>query len=68
MSTSWPVIPGIREQRGFERVMKKLQALMIAATMVVGAANLALANDKPGDHKDDKKEHKDDHKDEKKKH
>lgn len=50
--------------------MKKLQALTVAAAMLIGVANLALASDKKDDHKkDDHKEEKhDDHKDGKKKH
>ncbi|MBY0503145.1 MAG: hypothetical protein K2X03_04510 [Bryobacteraceae bacterium] len=46
--------------------MKKLQALFVALTLMVGAANVVLASDthKPADHKDKK----DEKKDEKKKH
>jgi hypothetical protein len=46
--------------------MKKLQAMMIAFGMVIGASNIAFANDEhKTDHKEDKKDtHKGDHKDE----
>lgn len=42
--------------------MKKLNALFVAMTLMVGAANLVMASDnhKPGDHKekkDEKKKH-----------
>ncbi len=43
--------------------MKKLNALFVAMTLIVGAANLAMASDdhkKPADHKekkDEKKKH-----------
>ncbi|MEZ5351752.1 MAG: hypothetical protein R2762_03890 [Bryobacteraceae bacterium] len=45
--------------------MKKLQAMMIAMGMLVGASNFALAanDDHKKDHKEDKKDdHKGDHK------
>ncbi len=49
--------------------MKKFQALTVAAAMLVGTANLVMANDKDKGHKkDDHKEEKhDDHKKETKK-
>ena len=54
----------IKQEQGKEGtyVMKKLNALFVAMTLVGGAANLAMASDthKPADHKekkDEKKKH-----------
>jgi hypothetical protein len=48
--------------------MKKLQAMMIAMGMMIGASNVVLADNHKHAHKEEKKDtHKDEHKDEHKK-
>jgi len=55
-------MPESRARKEGTYVMKKLNALFVAMTLMVGAANLVLASDthKPADHKekkDEKKKH-----------